>query len=188
MAAEREREREQEAPPPMEAPPSTEAPLPTELRASHGDRELVADRLRAALDEGRLTLAEYDERVGIAYGAITYADLNKLLTDLPTQTGVLEIRPPSATAAPAPAGKAVRPARPRKRRRMPLAMSILWTIWGGVTGINVAVWAIVEATTAGDTYFWPIWVGGPTGAALAATTIGVQAIRRQRDEDHGAGS
>ena len=175
MAAEREREREQETP-----PPPTEAPPATEFRASNGDRELVADRLRAALDEGRLTLAEYDERVGIAYGAITYADLNKLLTDLPTHTGVLEIRPPSATPAPAPAAKAVKP---RKRRRMPLAMSILWTIWGGVTGINVAVWAIVEATTAGDTYFWPIWVGGPSGAALAATTIGVQAIRRQREDD-----
>src|SRR5262245_41416259 len=99
MAAERERERETPA-------PHTElrdAPPPTELRASHGDRELVADRLRAALDEGRLTLTEYDERVGIAYGAVTYADLNKLLTDLPTQTGVLEIRPPSAAPAPAPA-------------------------------------------------------------------------------------
>ena len=176
-------EREQETPPlPTEARPATE------FRASNADRELVADRLRAALDEGRLTLAEYDERVGIAYGAITYADLNKLLTDLPTHTGVLEIRPPSAPPAPAPAAKAVKPAKPRKRRRMPLAMSILWTIWGGVTGINVAVWAIVEATTAGDTYFWPIWVGGPSGAALAATTIGVQAIRRQRDGDREPGT
>lgn len=66
---------------------------------------------------------------------------------------------------------------------MPLALSILWTIWGGVVGLNLAVWITVDATTSGNLYFWPIWVALPTGVLLLAATIGVQAIRRGRYSD-----
>ncbi len=163
------------------------SPTPVaQFRASHGDRQLVADRLREALDEGRLTLDEYDDRVKVAYAATTYDDLNALLRDIPTQTGVLEIRPPSGRRMPAgppqtaPPGRISRPA--PKTRRIPLALSILWTIWAGVVAINVAVWLIVIVTTGHGLYPWPIWVAGPTGAALLAVTIGIQAIRK-RPED-----
>jgi len=57
------------------------------LRAADSDREKVAEQLKAALDEGRLSLHEYDERVGEAYAAKTYQELLVLLTDLP-QPGV----------------------------------------------------------------------------------------------------
>src|SRR5258708_6758814 len=53
------------------------------LRAADDDRQWVAERLRAALDQGRLRLAEYDERLRLAYQAQTYAELNLLLDDLP---------------------------------------------------------------------------------------------------------
>ncbi|HKN99947.1 MAG TPA: DUF1707 domain-containing protein, partial [Pseudonocardiaceae bacterium] len=53
------------------------------IRASDADRTVVADRLRAALDEGRLTLSEYDERLRLAYAAVTYGDLAPLTADLP---------------------------------------------------------------------------------------------------------
>jgi hypothetical protein len=160
-------------------------PAPTQFRASHGDRQLVADRLREALDEGRLTLDEYDERVKVAYGASTYDDLNSLLRDIPTQSGVLEIRPHPGRATPAsPAPAPARaPRAPSKPRRIPLAISILWTIWAGIVAINVAVWLIVMVTTGHLIYPWPIWVGGPTGAALLAVTIGIQAIRNRPDQD-----
>jgi hypothetical protein len=158
----------------------------TQFRASHGDRQLVADRLREALDEGRLTLDEYDDRVKVAYAASTYDDLNTLLRDIPTQTGVLEIRPPSGRRMPAGPPQTAGPARmPRpapRSRRIPLALSILWTIWAGIVAINVAVWLIVIVTTGHGLYPWPIWVAGPTGAALLAVTIGIQAIRN-RPED-----
>ena len=36
-----------------------------------------------ALEEGRLDLHEYDERLQAAYGAKTYGELDELLTDLP---------------------------------------------------------------------------------------------------------
>ena len=53
------------------------------MRAGDADRQAVADKLRGALDEGRLDLHEYDERLQRAYAAKTYGDLNGLLDDLP---------------------------------------------------------------------------------------------------------
>ena len=43
-----------------------------EMRAADSDRQAVADKLKKALDEGRLDLAEYDERLQRAYAAKTY--------------------------------------------------------------------------------------------------------------------
>ena len=151
---------------------------PGEMRAADGDRALVAERLRNALDEGRLTLAEYDERVRTAYAAVTYADLNTLLADLPMSGGVLELRPTSQAPAPQtpPPPPAVRTPG-RRKRRIPLALMILWTIWGSLVAVNIAVWLIVSVMTGHLLYPWPVWVAGPTGAALLAVTVGVQAIR-----------
>jgi len=52
-------------------------------RASHADRDAVAERLREAAADGRLTLDELDERLGGASGARTYAELDRLTADLP---------------------------------------------------------------------------------------------------------
>jgi membrane protein YdbS with pleckstrin-like domain len=69
----------------------------------------------------------------------------------------------------------------REARRMPMALMVLWTIWGAVTAVNVMVWFIVAATTGFDLYLWPVWLLVP-GAALAAVTVGVQSIRQRRQE------
>jgi DUF1707 SHOCT-like domain len=58
----------------------------TEIRAADIDREFVADRLKIALNQGRLSLPEYDERLAAIYAAKTYADLDVLLVDLPDTT------------------------------------------------------------------------------------------------------
>lgn len=47
------------------------------------DRERAIDVLKAGFAEGRLTLAEHDERVARAYAARTYGDLAPLVADLP---------------------------------------------------------------------------------------------------------
>src|SRR3954447_2466651 len=54
-----------------------------EMRAGDADRQAVADQLKAALEEGRLDLGEYDERLQRTYSARTFGDLNGLLDDLP---------------------------------------------------------------------------------------------------------
>ena len=153
-------------------PPENDA-----MRAGDGDRHQVVEVLRSALDEGRLSLSEYDERIAVAYQATTYADLNVLLADLPQPPqGVIAIPAPKAAAKVGPSPT------PARRSRMPLALQILWTIWASAVAVNVMVWAIVTITT-GWTYPWPLWVAGPSGAALIGVTIGVDWIRQQRHHD-----
>lgn len=53
------------------------------LRVSNADREQAAEVLRMAAGDGRLTLAELDERLSAAYAAKTYADLESVTSDLP---------------------------------------------------------------------------------------------------------
>lgn len=55
------------------------------LRVSHEERERVVERLRQAAGDGRLDIDELEERVERAMAAKTYADLQPLIADLPTQ-------------------------------------------------------------------------------------------------------
>ena len=55
----------------------------TELLTSDVDRERVAERLRIAAGEGRLTPAELEERLERAFSARTEAELEPLVADLP---------------------------------------------------------------------------------------------------------
>jgi len=143
------------------------------LRAADDDRQWVADRLRVALDQGRLRLAEYHDRLRIAYQARTYAELNALLDDLPPSTMTAVVPAPNQSPAP-PA------ARVKASGTMPTAMVVLWTVWGGAVAINVVVWLLVMVGTGEAVYPWPMWVAGPSGAALLAVTWGVREIRRSR--------
>jgi uncharacterized protein DUF1707 len=54
-----------------------------ELRASHSDRESVAERLREAAGDGRIDLTELETRLEQALTAKTYAELEPLTADLP---------------------------------------------------------------------------------------------------------
>lgn len=53
------------------------------VRASDADREKIVERLRTAMNEGRLNLAEFDDRVQQVYAARTYGELSPILSDLP---------------------------------------------------------------------------------------------------------
>jgi hypothetical protein len=66
------------------------------MRASDSDRDRVADQLREALAEGRLTADEHAERLDAVYQAKTYAELAPIVADLPATGG---LRPPEAGPA-----------------------------------------------------------------------------------------
>jgi len=53
------------------------------MRASHADRERTIDVLKAGFAEGRLSQAEYEQRMGHAQQALTYGQLHTLIADLP---------------------------------------------------------------------------------------------------------
>lgn len=66
-----------------------EGPLePAQLRISDRDRHDVAEVLRSAAGEGRIDLAELDERLTAVFAAKTYADLVPITADLPTGGGL----------------------------------------------------------------------------------------------------
>ncbi|MDH2428851.1 DUF1707 domain-containing protein [Sphaerisporangium sp. TRM90804] len=62
--------------------PPGDGPAPHELRASDADRERVVAVLADALSDGRLDLAEHEERVEAAYHARTLGELSALTADL----------------------------------------------------------------------------------------------------------
>jgi hypothetical protein len=66
------------------------------LRASDDDRRRVVSELERHAADGRLTLDEFSERVGRAYGAATHADLAEITHDLPATA------PPRIPPAPDP--------------------------------------------------------------------------------------
>jgi hypothetical protein len=51
--------------------------------AANADRDRAIDVLKAGFAEGRLTKAEYDDRVARVYASRTYGELGPLIADLP---------------------------------------------------------------------------------------------------------
>lgn len=144
------------------------------VRASDKERQAAADRLRNALDEGRLGLQEYDDRLAGAYRAVTYGDLAALFVDLP-QSDALVVDPQEPVAGRQPDGSCTEPT-----SWMPTTLRTLWASWAVIVFINLLVWAMISLTSFEFTYFWPAWVAGPAGVALLCVTIGVRAGRRVR--------
>src|ERR1700722_13902071 len=75
---------------------SPAVPEPHHLRASDADRERVANVLREAAGDGRLTMDELDERLDAGYAAKTYAELEPITHDLPGSSAAYV---PTATSA-----------------------------------------------------------------------------------------
>jgi hypothetical protein len=147
------------------------------IRTSDRDRQQVVDRLRSALDDGRLTMDEYVNRMGVAYQAATYGDLAPLCMDLPASTSVI-VRPPATAAATAPPA-AVFP-RVGYLTGLPTVLKVLWTLWLVAVSINVIVWGLVSGASGHLAYPWPVWVAGPFGAALFAVSAGLTLFWRGR--------
>lgn len=140
-----------------------------DMRASDADRQGVADQLRKALDEGRLDLHEYDERLQRAYAAKTYAELGSLLTDLPGTVGPDRARLAAAPPPPAaPVSGAPSAASAADTRRW---LAATWGVYLNVVTITTAIWLVTSIASGELHYFWPIWVAGPWGALLLVSTV-----------------
>ena len=127
------------------------------MRASDADRDAVADRLREAHAEGRLTAEEFSERLDAALVARTHGDLVPLTRDLPT-------------AAPRRRRRTGDEAHPATRTDRPGGLAAAWGAWTVVVLANVLIWAGISLARLDVVYFWPIWVAGPWGVVLAVAT------------------
>ena len=145
------------------------------MRASDADRQEVIQRLRTALDEGRLKMDEYLDRMGHASEAVTYGDLTPLYADLPETSPMLRPQP-AAPVVPATAGP---PSAAQGRfAGLPAPLRVLWTIWAAAVSVNLVVWVLVSATTSQLIYPWPLWVAGPWGAVLLVLSVAASHGRR----------
>lgn len=148
------------------------------IRVSDAERQAAAERLRAALTEGRLDLLEYDNRLALTYQAVTYRDLDQLFTDLPMHAAA-----PAVAVTAAPRRDPSAPPRPVDVRAgfagLPLALKILWTIWSGAVLINLTVWLLVSLGNGEPDYFWPMWLLVP-GVALFGVSAAITVARPRR--------
>lgn len=75
---------------------------PPEMRIGDRERKATDDRLRAALDDGVLTVVEYDERTQQCWAARTQRELDALVADIPGATPAPAPAPTVAAGPPAP--------------------------------------------------------------------------------------
>jgi hypothetical protein len=133
------------------------------MRASDGDREKIASRLRDAHAEGRLSIEEFNDRLDALYQAQTYGEIEPLVRDIPVMRTHQTPEIVKATNAP-----------PTPKRQDGKALRVMWTIWACAVSLNVMIWLLVSLGNGSPEYFWPAWVAGPWGAVLLTIT----AIRR----------
>lgn len=75
---------------------------PTRWRAGDADREQVAEALRTAHAEGRLSLDEFGERLDTAFAATYVDELGPLTADLPPDSTAVEVVRPTPRTSSAP--------------------------------------------------------------------------------------
>ncbi|MEV0106165.1 DUF1707 domain-containing protein [Nocardia sp. NPDC050799] len=134
--------------------------ITTGTRASDAERDRIVRELSRHLGDGRIDLAEYDQRVAQVYRTTTRAELTDVLADLPTPA-------PARAAAP--------------RSRFPIWQRIEATAWLTVSVLVLVIWGAISLGVGEVTYFWPLWVIGPWGAVLAVrAATGIESGHRHR--------
>ena len=142
-----------------------------DMRAGDSDRKAVADQLKTALDEGRLDLGEYDERIQRTYAAKTFSDLDGLLNDLPGTRPVQHSQVEPVT----PASAANRPTGSQVAR---------WVgPYAGVILVCVLIWGITSVSAGHPTYFWPVWMLIPLIFGVFGQMFGGGSGGRDRQRD-----
>ncbi|WP_228002861.1 DUF1707 SHOCT-like domain-containing protein [Nocardia australiensis] len=116
-------------------------------RASDAERDKVVRLLARHMTDGRIDLAEYDQRVARVYETTTRDDLQLVLADLPKLA-----KEPTERA--------------ESRKRLPIWQQIEGSAWLGVSVLVVLIWGAISLGVGEFTYPWPLWVIGPWGAVL----------------------
>lgn len=120
------------------------------LRAGDTDRQAVAERLSGALEEGRLTVPEYDERLREVYAARTYGELERVTADLPASS-------PATARVPS-----------RERRIGRPGVVDAFRPWLGVALILNVIWLVTSIARGEANFYWPMFPLGIWGAVIVA--------------------
>lgn len=128
-----------------------------DLRVSDAERQAVVNVLHEQTNVGRLTLGEFEERLGEVYGARTAGDLRHALRELP-----VEPTPPSSAPAASDGVGAMTEAELKRRWRLRRRSDL-----GGLFVPNFIcnfIWLM-----SGGHYWWPGWVLLGTGMGIVTT-------------------
>jgi hypothetical protein len=131
-----------------------------EMRVSDVEREQVVGILREQTGAGRLTLQEFEDRLGEVYAAKTERDLQHVLRELPVQ--------------PAPPPSADGPAYRRAEERTEAELHQRWRrrLRGEIAGFVMPNFVCNAIYFMGDMgYWWPGWVLFATGFGFVGTLV-----------------
>ncbi len=144
-----------------------------DLRIGTAEREARAAELREHYAQGRLSMAEFNERLDAVFASTTREQLDRVTADLP------HVQVPSAALA-AAASSTIPPGGPGPGGRSgPRGARGALSMIGALAAILVilmATWLIVNPT--GSMHFWAIPWAGRAGVLLAALAIVRGLIRR----------
>ncbi|GCD93887.1 hypothetical protein EHYA_01539 [Embleya hyalina] len=158
------------------------------MRASDVDREAAVTLLREHHLVGRLTLAEFNERMGAAIAAVTLGDLARLISDLPppehleadvevirARMAYEEARTRAALARPSVSGTepamSMPPAMPLPEAP-PVPADVRWSAapqrrsrdgWAATARGLRAAWTVLNAVTALNVVIWLLVAVAGTG-------------------------
>jgi hypothetical protein len=131
------------------------------MRASDADREVVRTVLAEAYSDGRLTRAEYDDRLNTLYSSSrTLGDVSSLVTDLV---------PENSTLAPLPVHNADLRTRGARKWRKDVEESLGAFIVPSV--ICAVIWAAI-----GGGFFWPMFPMLFLGLNLIKTVVSRESV------------
>ncbi|NUR67281.1 MAG: DUF1707 and DUF2154 domain-containing protein [Streptomyces sp.] len=163
---------------------ATASPSAADLRASDADRDRVADILREALAEGRLTADEHAERVEGVLAAKTVGELDVFIRDLPAaherrETATYSVAPNRPTTGAIPVdpdenvvavfSSAVRKGRWRAGRRIHA-----YAVFGSVEiDLSEALFEYQQVVVKAISVFGTIEVRVPENVSLRGTGGGV---------------
>lgn len=137
------------------------------FRASDADRDVAADVVNQAFQEGRLDTVEHGDRLAAVLQAKTLGEMVPLLSDI-TVSG----RPPMPVEASTPVAKTRRVA-----VRSWVAGAVLFNV------IWLATWVL---SASGPYYYWPLWPMIGTAIPLILAFVHPD-HQRDRDERHRRG-
>lgn len=126
------------------------------IRATDSEREIVSAMVRRALDDGRLQLAEVDERLGAVYEAKTHGELATVVDDIVPYRPPRLVAPPPTPSGLAP-GVSERKLLPAVLLSIPFGMFGAHRFYAGQTNTAVAMLVLtLIGIGAPITFFW--WI------------------------------
>ena len=138
--------------------------------ASDAERQRVVDQLRRHMNEGRLSLDEFETRTGVAYQARSAEELAPLTSDLPAAA-------PAASPGPAPPVSAPRPrtsTAPHQDLMSVPAFRVHLFLWLVFSAFWLVIWLGSVMATSGWVPFWPVFP-----IAAFGLSVGIHAAVRK---------